>query len=42
MSPVPLNFKFVSDSALGHFYEGHFLMFVEFGCISTNVEFTVP
>ena len=25
-----------------HTYEGHFFMFVESGCISTNIEFTVP
>ena len=25
-----------------HVYEGHFFMFVESGCISTNIEFTVP
>ena len=34
--------KFVSESASDHFYEWHFPMFVEFRCISTNVDFMVP
>ena len=31
-----------NDPGEHHRYEGHFFMFVESGCISTNIEFTVP
>ena len=32
---------YTGSSDLGK-YEGHFFMFAESGCISTNIEFTVP
>ena len=43
---VPLVQRWKIKFILPHFVDGHiqgsFFMFVESGCISTNIEFTVP